>query len=83
MLLQEGTLGWPSIASSRLAITTVAPTVSGSWSSSTAISKDSVVTATSTSSAVMPGWRAMLVRKLTTARCGTTTPLGLPVEPEV
>ena len=26
---------------------------------------------------------AMLVRKLTTARCGTTTPLGLPVEPEV
>jgi len=25
----------------------------------------------------------MLVRKFTTARCGTTTPLGLPVEPSV
>ena len=47
------------------------------------MSNDSVVTATSRSDAVSPGSRAMLARKLTTARCGTTTPLGLPVEPDV
>ena len=30
-----------------------------------------------------PGALLTLARKLQTARCGTTTPLGLPVEPEV
>ena len=74
---------WPSTASSRLASTTCRPTASGSSSSSTAMSKLSVVTATSRSAALRPGSCAMLTRKFTTARCGTTTPLGLPVEPEV
>ena len=32
---------------------------------------------------VSPGSRCIDSRKFTTARCGTTTPLGLPVEPEV
>ena len=44
---------------------------------------DSVVTAASRSSGPIPGTLPMLDRKLTTARCGTQTPLGLPVEPEV
>ena len=73
----------PSVASSRRASTTVAPTNKGSSSSSTAMSKLSVVTATSTSPGCRPGSRAMLARKLTTAVCGSTTPLGWPVEPEV
>jgi hypothetical protein len=60
-----------------------APTVSGSISSSTAMSNDSVVTASSTSSAARPGVSAMLVRKLATHRWGTQTPLGRPVEPDV
>jgi len=42
-----------------------------------------VVTASRASSAVMPGSRAIDCRKLTAARCGTLTPFGLPVDPEV
>ena len=47
------------------------------------MSKESVVTASSVSSAERPGWRLIEARKLTSARCGTATPFGLPVEPEV
>ena len=52
-------------------------------SSSSAMSKDSVVTASSRSLARMPGLRCMDSSRLAAARCGTATPLGLPVEPEV
>jgi hypothetical protein len=45
------------------------------------MSNESVVTATSTSLGVKPGSRAMLVKFDPTVR--TTTPFGLPVEPEV
>ena len=47
------------------------------------MSNESVVTATSLSSAVSPGSLTIAVRKFTTERCGTRTPLGLPVVPEV
>ena len=64
-------------------MTTRAPTLSGRNSSRPAISKETVVTASSTSLALMPGSRAMEVRKFTTARCVTSTPFGCPVDPEV
>ncbi len=60
-----------------------APQLSGRYSSSAAMSKDSEVTATSTSSAVMPGAACMLRMKCDNASWRTITPLGLPVEPEV
>ena len=47
------------------------------------MSKDSVVTASSTSAAVSPGSRCMAPSKLTTPRWWTATPFGRPVEPEV
>ena len=58
-----------SPASSREAISTVAPHTSGRYNSRPAISKDSVVTASSVSSAASPGSRRMLVRKFTTLPC--------------
>ena len=73
----------PSVTSSRVATTTRAPTMSGRYISSPEMSNDSVVTETSTSAGVSPGCCAMVLRKLTTARCGIWTPLGRPVEPEV
>ena len=72
-----------SAAVSADAITTRAPVTSGRYSSSPAMSNDSVVTATRRSSAVSPGRWAIVVRKLTSARCGIWTPFGRPVEPEV
>ena len=74
---------FPSIAVSARPITTFAPTLKGSHNSSPAMSKESVVTASSVSALLSPGSRLMLVRKLTNARCGICTPLGWPVEPEV
>ncbi len=47
------------------------------------MSKVTVVTAAITSRPVRPGSRPIEVRKLTIARCGTATPFGVPVEPEV
>ena len=44
---------------------------------------DSVVTARKVSSSRSPGSRAIESRKLTNARCGISTPFGLPVEPDV
>ena len=73
----------PSVATSRCTICTSAPAASGSISSGTAMSKDSVVTAAQRSVATMPGCARMLSSRFAAARCGTHTPLGLPVEPEV
>ncbi len=61
----------------------VAPTVSGNNNSRTEMSNARVVTASNRSPGPMPGSRAMLERKLTSAACGTQTPFGLPVDPEV
>ncbi len=72
-----------SDAAAREATTTRAPTASGRSSSSAAMSKESVVTASRTSAGDRPGRARMECRKLTSARCGTTTPLGFPVDPEV
>jgi hypothetical protein len=47
------------------------------------MSNDSVVSAGTTSPSPSPGRAAMARRKFTTARCGSPTPLGLPVEPDV
>ena len=47
------------------------------------MSNDNVVMASKESFAVIPGSRCIEARKLTSARCGICTPLGLPVEPEV
>ncbi len=73
----------PSRASSSPTMATRAPTVSGRNSSSTAMSNEIVVTAKMTSSSVMPGSSAMESRKFATAPCGTSTPFGFPVEPDV
>ncbi len=47
------------------------------------MSKLRVVSAVTTSAAPNPGRSAMERRKFTTARCGSPTPFGRPVEPEV
>ena len=58
----------PSVASSRLASTTRPPATSGRYSSSPAMSNDSVVTDSSTSSPVTPGSRRIDSRKFTSER---------------
>ena len=58
----------PSRAWSRLAISVRAPTVIGSSSSYRCMSNDRVVTATTTSSAEIPGSVRMLTRKLAAER---------------
>ena len=72
-----------STASCSSARTTVAPVISGRNSSRPAMSKDIVVTASSASSAPSPGRPRIDSRRLVSATCGTSTPLGRPVEPEV
>ncbi len=47
------------------------------------MSNEMVVTARRTSPAFKPGLRAIEVNKFTTARCEISTPLGLPVDPDV
>lgn len=73
----------PSRAVSRSTTRTVAPHASGTSSSSTAMSKEAVVTAATVSPAVSSSLRTMSRAKLASARCGTVTPFGRPVEPEV
>jgi hypothetical protein len=73
----------PSIASWRLTSSMRAPTSSGRYSSRPAISNEIVVTAASTSCSPRPGSRAIERRKFSNAPCGTATPFGRPVEPEV
>ena len=51
--------------------------------SGTAMSNDSVATASMPSPARNSNSRLNQVSRLTTQRCGTTTPFGLPVEPDV
>ena len=61
-----------------------APTISGRYSSSPAMSNDSVVTATSTSSAPSPGRCAHRRRGSSPARgAGSARPSACPVEPDV
>ena len=45
--------------------------------------KTQLVTASQVPGPSSPRWRSMPAKKLTTLRCSTITPLGLPVEPEV
>ena len=59
------------------------PVTNGKYSSSPAMSKEIVVTASTTSLAVKPGHRIIEYRKLTNPRCSISTPLGVPLEPEV
>ncbi len=73
----------PSLASSRSTSSISAPHSKGSRSSSTAMSNDSVVTAASRDSSDSAGRCCIDSRKFNTARRGTTTPFGTPVEPEV
>ncbi len=73
----------PSLASSRPATTRRPPATSGPNISSTEMSNDRVVSASSTSSAVSPGSSSIDCRRLTTLVCSTSTPFGTPVEPEV
>ena len=73
----------PSRTASSSAITTRAPTVSGSRSSKTAISKATVVTASRLSSDDMGNSNAIAARKLDKALRRTSTPIGPPVDPEV
>ncbi len=47
------------------------------------MSKQTVVSASRVSPGPNPGSRAMDHRKLVSARWGTRTPLGVPVDPEV
>ncbi len=73
----------PSLVISRLTTRTTPPVVNGRYSSSPAISKDSVVTASSTSSGPIPGSSRIVARKLVSAPWLTPTPLGFPLDPDV
>lgn len=72
-----------SRAAARGAITTCAPLTKGKYSSSPAMSKEKVVTASSRSELEMPSCCCMDARKFTSERCSISTPLGFPVEPDV
>src|ERR1700738_3513035 len=73
----------PSTAHDWFASTTRPPVTSGKKSSSPAMSKEIVVTATSTSFCENPGRSRIEVKKLTTERWQISTPFGLPVDPDV
>ena len=73
----------PSVVSDLSAMTMREPTVIGISSSDTAMSNDSVVTASVTWSPRIAGTLRRLESRLHTLRCGTRTPLGRPVEPDV
>ncbi len=72
-----------SCTSSLSASTTAAPLISGTNSSRCAMSNPTVVTASSRSSGVIAVRSRMSSTKLRRLPRVTTTPLGLPVEPEV
>ncbi len=84
---RHAVIRWMSLAgsptSARLASSTRAPTINGRYSSSPQMSKDSVVTERTVSRSLQPGVSRIAHRKLVSARCGTSTPFGCPVEPEV
>ncbi len=68
---------------SRSARTSSAPVSSGTKISRLEMSKPKVVTDRKRSPGPMPNRSPMSCTRLTSASCGTTTPLGRPVEPEV
>ncbi|CAM5357244.1 hypothetical protein SGLAM104S_00281 [Streptomyces glaucescens] len=72
-----------SRTTSRAATTTPAPLSSGTNSSRPAMSNPTVVTASRRSSAPRANRSRIDTRKLTSGPCGTTTPFGRPVEPDV
>ena len=72
-----------SDTSSFFAMMTRPPDSNGMNNSSAAMSKDKVVTASNASVAPQPGFCFMDDSRLTAARCGISTPFGLPVEPDV
>ncbi|GAA3214906.1 hypothetical protein GCM10010532_041610 [Dactylosporangium siamense] len=74
---------WGERAVARSAIAVRPPVTSGRNSSSQAMSKPAVVTASSVSCSPRPGSPAMETRKLVRFSWETTTPLGRPVEPDV
>ncbi len=61
----------------------VAPAISGSQISEPDASKLKAVRASTTSDASTSHWPACHSMWFETPRCGTTTPLGSPVEPDV
>ena len=73
----------PSSSSCGGASSRRAPTVSGRKNSRAAMSNDGVASDSSVSPASQPGSRCIETRKLTSARCEMSTPLGSPVDPEV
>ncbi len=68
---------------SRSSTTTTAPLISGRYSSSPAMSKPSVVTASQRSASLIASRPRIDSSRFTTCRCSTVTPFGRPVEPEV
>ncbi len=68
---------------SRSATISFAPATSGTKISRLEMSKPNVVTASSRSALVIESRWHMSVIRLASASCGMTTPLGLPVDPEV
>ncbi|SKY21837.1 Uncharacterised protein [Mycobacteroides abscessus subsp. abscessus] len=69
--------------SSLSAKTTHAPAESGTSVSRSAMSKEIVVTASSDLPGPRPSPPTMWSVKFCRARCGITTPFGLPVDPDV
>ena len=63
--------------------TTRRPRESVQSSSRTEMSNDTLVTASHTPSDGTPSCRSMPAKKFRTAPCGTITPLGRPVDPDV
>ncbi|CAM5640996.1 hypothetical protein STENM327S_00339 [Streptomyces tendae] len=72
-----------SRTTSRSASVIDAPDNKGTKSSSPAMSNPTVVTATRRSPAPSSKRSRIAVRKFTSAPCGTTTPFGRPVDPDV
>ncbi len=63
--------------------TTVTPRASVHSSSSAAMSNETLVVASHTDPGPAVTWSSMACRKFVSARCGTVTPFGVPVEPDV
>ena len=73
----------PGRRASRDDITSVAPASSVSNTSATAASKENEANCRTRLVPSMPNRRACAYARLGTPRCGTITPLGVPVLPEV
>lgn len=73
----------PSVTVSESARTTRAPALHGRKIWNTDMSNERDAVATSVSSAERPGWTRAACSRFTTPACGTWTPFGLPVDPEV